>query len=97
MLGAGILPTFFQKESYGIKVYGFGSYDVHNRDAIVLRLPERDAKIEEYKQHLRNLSKAGIPYTTYAHMANGIWSTARETTRGNSGTRGFDLERARRV
>ena len=25
---------------------------------------------------------AGIPYTTYAHMANGIWSTARETSRG---------------
>ena len=81
-------------EAAGLKVYGFGSYDVHNQDAIVLGLPERDVKIEEYKQHLRNLSKAGIPYTTYAHMANGIWSTARETTRGNSGTRGFDLEKA---
>ena len=82
-------------EAAGIKVYGFGSFDVHNQDTIVLNLPGRDDKIEEYKQHLRNLGKAGIPYTTYAHMANGIWSTAREKTRGNAGTRGFDLEKAR--
>lgn len=82
-------------EAAGIKVYGFGSYDVHNQDAIVLGLPERDAKIEEYKQHLRNLNKAGIHYTTYAHMANGIWSTGRETTRGAAGTRGFNLEEAK--
>ena len=65
-------------ESHGLKVYGFGSSSVHNQDAIVLDLPGRDAKIEEYKTHLRNLGKAGIPYTTYAHMANGIWSTERE-------------------
>lgn len=82
-------------EDAGIKVYGFGSFDVHNQDAIVLGLPERDAKIEEYKQHLRNLNKAGIPYTTYAHMANGIWSTERETTRGGAGTRAFNLENAK--
>lgn len=81
-------------ETAGIKVFGFGNYDVHNQDAIVLNLPGRDAKIEEYKNHLRNLGKAGIPYTTYAHMGNGIWSTSRETTRGGAGTRGFDLEKA---
>jgi len=78
----------------GINVFGFGNHDVHNQDAIVLNLPGRDAKIEEYKNHLRNLSKAGISYTTYAHMANGIWSTSRETTRGGSSARGFDLEKA---
>jgi mannonate dehydratase len=81
-------------EAEGIKVYGFGNWDVHNQDAIVLNLPGRDEKIEEYRQHIINLGKAGIPYTTYAHMANGIWSTERETTRGNASTRGFDLEKA---
>jgi mannonate dehydratase len=81
-------------EAAGIKVFGFGSYSVHNQDAIVLNLPDRDAKIEEYKNHIRNLGKAGIPYTTYAHMGNGIWSTAREKTRGDASTRGFDLEKA---
>ena len=81
-------------EDAGIKVYGFGDSDVHNQDAIVLNLPNRDAKIEEYKAHLRNLGKAGIPYTTYAHMANGIWSTEPEYTRGHARARAFDVAKA---
>ena len=81
-------------EAAGLKVYGFGNSSVHNQDAIVLNLPNRDAKIEEYKNHLRSLGKAGIPYTTYAHMANGIWSTEREFTRGGAPARAFDLARA---
>ena len=32
----------------GINVYAFGNHDVHNQDAIVLNLPGRDEKIEEY-------------------------------------------------
>lgn len=81
-------------EDHGIRVYGFGNADVHNQDAIVLNLENRNAKVEQYKQHLRDLGRAGIPYTTYAHMANGIWSTARETTRGGAEARAFDLSRA---
>jgi|WetSurMetagenome_2_1015567.scaffolds.fasta_scaffold02260_2 mannonate dehydratase len=81
-------------EAAGIKVFGFGNFDVHNQDAIVLNLPGRDAKIEEYKNHLHNLGKAGIHYTTYAHMANGIWSTGREKARGGAPARAFDLEKA---
>lgn len=82
-------------EASGIKVFGFGNYDVHNQDAIVLNLPGRDAKIEEYKTHLRNLGKAGIYYTTYAHMGNGIWSTNREKARGGAQARAFNLEKAK--
>jgi mannonate dehydratase len=81
-------------EAAGLKVYGFGNSSVHNQEAITLNLPGRDAKIEEYKTHLRNLGKAGIPYTTYAHMANGIWSTECEVTRGGAPARAFDLAKA---
>ena len=81
-------------ERAGIKVYGFGNRDVHNQDAIVLNLPNRDDKVEEYKSHLRALGQAGIPYTTYAHMANGIWSTERERARGGASARAFDLAKA---
>ncbi len=81
-------------EAAGLKVYGFGDSSVHNQDAITLGLPNRDAKIEEYKNHIRNLGRAGIPYTTYAHMANGIWSTEPELTRGGAQARAFDLEKA---
>jgi D-mannonate dehydratase len=42
-------------EDAGIQVYGFGSSSVHNQDAIVLNLPNRDEKIKEYKAHLRNV------------------------------------------
>ncbi|RME54013.1 MAG: D-mannonate dehydratase [Caldilineae bacterium] len=81
-------------EKAGIKIYGFGNRDVHNQDKIVLGLPGRDEKIEEYINHLRALGRAGIPYTTYAHMANGIWSTERETTRGGASARAFNLDKA---
>jgi mannonate dehydratase len=81
-------------EEAGLTLYGFGNTSVHNQDAIVLNLPGRDDKIEEYKRHLRNLSRAGIPYTTYAHMANGIWSTGREPTRGGASSRAFDEDKA---
>src|SRR5439155_22470445 len=78
----------------GLKIYGFGNGDVHNQDAIVLNLPNRDEKVAEYKRHLRALGRAGIPYTTYAHMGNGIWSTEPELTRGGARARAFDLEKA---
>lgn len=77
---------------HGISVYGFGNSDVHNNDAIVLGLPNRDEKIEEYKRHLRSLGKAGIPHTTYAHMANGIWSSERGETRGGASARALNIE-----
>ena len=78
-------------EKAGIKIYGFGNGSVHNVDAIVLNLPNRDEKVEEYKGYIRELGRAGIPYTTYAHMANGVWSTPNEATRGGASARSFDL------
>lgn len=74
----------------GIEVWNIGNTSVHNMPEVTLNLPGRDQKIEEYKQYLRNLSKAGIYYTTYAHMGNGIWSSGRTSVRGAS-AREFDI------
>jgi mannonate dehydratase len=74
----------------GIGVYGMGNGSVHNQDKIVLNLPGRDAKIEEYKRHLQHCGAAGITYTTYAHMGNGIWDSSSEATRGGAMARGFN-------
>ena len=74
----------------GITVWNIGNTSVHNMPEVTLNLPGRDQKIEDYKQYLRNLGKAGITYTTYAHMGNGIWSSGRATIRGASG-RQFDM------
>jgi mannonate dehydratase len=81
-------------EAAGLKVWNIGNSNVHNMEEVTLNLPGRDQKIEEYKAYLRNLGKAGIYYTTYAHMGNGIWSTARESTRGNASARAFDEPKA---
>src|SRR6185503_17721219 len=74
----------------GITVWNIGNTSVHNMPEVTLNLSGRAAKIEEYKQYIRNLGKAGIYYTTYAHMGNGIWNSGRATIRG-SGARVFDL------
>ncbi len=80
-------------EAAGLKVWNIGNANVHNMEEVTLNLAGRDRKIEEYKSYLRNLAKAGIFYTTYAHMGNGIWSTGREPVRGAMG-RAFDLSKA---
>jgi len=74
----------------GITVYNIGNPSVHNMPEVTLNLPGRDAKVAEYIQYLRNLGAAGIHYTTYAHMGNGIWSSGRKLVRGAS-AREFDL------
>jgi mannonate dehydratase len=80
-------------EAAGLKVWNIGNSNVHNMQEVTLNLPGRDQKIEEYKNYLRNLAKAGIFYTTYAHMGNGIWSSERETTRGGAPARAFDMDK----
>jgi mannonate dehydratase len=81
-------------EAAGLKIWNIGNTDVHNMEEVTLNLPGRDQKIEQYKQYLRNLAEAGIFYTTYAHMGNGIWSTEREPIRGGASSRAFDLAKA---
>lgn len=82
-------------EAAGLKVANIGNSRVHNMEEVTLNLPGRDQKIAEYLQYLRDLARAGIYYTTYAHMGNGIWSSPRETTRGGAPSRAFHLDTAR--
>lgn len=74
----------------GITVWNIGNASIHNMQEVTLNLAGRDRKIEEYIAYLRNLAEAGIRYTTYAHMGNGIWSSGRGETRGAS-ARQFDM------
>jgi mannonate dehydratase len=80
-------------EAAKLKIWNIGNSNVHNMPEVTLNLPGRAQKIEEYKDYLRNLAKAGIFYTTYAHMGNGIWSSERETTRGGAPARAFDMQK----
>lgn len=82
-------------DAANLKVWNIGNSNVHNMPEVTLNLPGRDEKIEEYLSFLRNLAKAGVFYTTYAHMGNGIWSSARETTRGGAPARAFNMNDAK--
>ena len=74
-----------------LQIYGINNVSLLNDEKIVLNLPGRDERIEQYKQHLIALGKAGITYTTYAHTANGVWSSANATTRADAVSRSLDL------
>jgi mannonate dehydratase len=82
-------------ESHGLKVYRLANHRCHNMQEVTLALPGREAKIAEYLQYIRNLGAAGIHYSTYAHMANGIWSTGRKEIRGGALARAFHVQEAR--
>lgn len=79
----------------GLQVWNISNNDNRNIEEITLNLPGRDAKIAWLKQYIRDTGKAGIGYITYAHMANGIWSSDAETTRGGGKARAFRLETAK--
>jgi len=86
----GFIKMREEWEAGGFKVYNIGSGvgpsgSLHNMPEVTLNLPGRDKKIEEYLNYIRYLGKAGIPYSTYAHMGNGIWSSGRIVT-----PRGYD-------
>lgn len=81
-------------EAAGLKVWNISNNDNRNIEEITLNLPGRDEKIAWLKQYIRDTGKAGIGYITYAHMANGIWSSKKETTRAGGEARAFRLETA---
>ena len=78
-------------EAQGLQVYRLANHACHNMEAVTLNLPERDQKIAEYLQYIRDLGVAGIRYSTYAHMGNGIWSSGREAIRGGAMARALHL------
>ncbi|MCC6590693.1 MAG: mannonate dehydratase [Bryobacterales bacterium] len=99
-----MLATKKKMEANGVQIYNIGMIDLHCDPTIVLGRPGVDTKIEQYKTYLGNLGRAGIGYTTYAHMSNikdqptpGFYQTAAGRTRGGAPTREFDLTVAKKL
>jgi mannonate dehydratase len=97
--GRGTLANFLdikkRAEAADLKVWNISNNDNRNIEEVTLNLPGRDAKIAWLQQYIRDTGKAGIGYITYAHMANGIWSSDRETIRGGASARSFKLATAK--
>lgn len=79
--------------NHGLKIYRLGNSSCHNMEEVTLNLPGRDEKVEEYLNYIRLLGKAGIHYSTYAHMGNGIWSSDAEEIRGGAKGRALRLDK----
>lgn len=88
----------YQELSYelnkrGLKIYRLENYNLHNMSSVTLGLPDRDEYIARYLQYIRDLGAAGIHYSTYAHMGNGIWrGDVRRPVRGGATAGGLDLK-----
>ena len=77
----------------GLKIYRLANHRCHNMEEVTLNLPGRDEKIQEYLRYIRLLGEAEIHYATYAHMANGIWSSESEFIRGGAQARALRLDK----
>ena len=86
-----------QVEDLGFKIFRLADNRLHNMPQITLNLPGRDEKIDEYLGYISNLGEAGIHYSTYAHMGNGIWSDdEKRTIRGGAKARALNLNNPNR-
>jgi len=81
-------------EERGLKVYRLENSLLHNMSSVTLGLEDRDEMIDRYLQYITDLGAAGIHYSTYAHMGNGIWrDDERRPVRGGATAGGLDLNR----
>ena len=78
---------------HGLQICRIANPRAQNVAEIILGLPGRDERIDEFLTYIRNLSGAGIYHATYAHQANGIWRTGREAVRGGATHSAFRLDK----
>ncbi|MCL2056338.1 MAG: mannonate dehydratase [Oscillospiraceae bacterium] len=80
-------------ENKGLKVYRLSNHYFHNMDVITLNLEGRDKRLEGYLNYIRAMGAAGVRYSTYAHMANGIWRSGEtKPIRGGHFGHGWDKD-----
>jgi mannonate dehydratase len=78
-------------EKAGLKIANIAYQRLRNIPEVTLGLPGRDEKIAEFTDALKELADIGVDYTTYAHMADGVWESPPVTTRGGASSRHFDV------
>ena len=69
-------------ESFGLRLYNVGNFDVAKSDRIHLALPGRDEVIEEFMTFVRDLGRAGVHTTTFTWEPTRVWSSEPGETRG---------------
>ncbi len=89
----GLVSIKKQYTDAGLKVYSvLGPIGIQPKE-IVLNLPGRDEKIEEYLNWIRTLGQAGFNYTNSGFLgATGVWTTGKggKSNSRKAATREFD-------
>ncbi len=82
-------------EGAGLRLVALENVPVPFYDQIMLGLPGRERQLENMRQTVRNMGRAGIPILGYHFMPSGVWRTSRDTpVRGGAAATAFNMELA---
>lgn len=80
-----------QIESHGLTLEAIENFDPAHWYDILLDGPKKEAQMEQLKQTIKNIGKAGIPMMGYYFSLAGVWGwSVRQSGRGMPVTVGFD-------
>ncbi len=78
-------------EDYGLRLEAIENTPVSFYDKVMLGLPGREEQIEDYKEIIRMLGRAGVPILGYHWMPTHVWRTSKTTPgRGGALVSSFD-------
>ena len=83
-------------DQFGLRLMSLENVPVPFYDKIMLGLPGREGQLENMRQTVRNMGRAGIPILGYHFMPTGVWRTSRTTcVRGGAHATSFNLAEAK--
>jgi len=85
-----------QAENAGLRLIALENVPISFYDQIMIGGPGREEQLENMKETVRNMGRAGIPILGYHFMPNSVWRTSRDTpVRGGARATAFNLELAK--
>jgi mannonate dehydratase len=85
-----------QAENAGLRLMALENVPISFYDQIMIGGPGREEQLENMKETVRNMGRAGIPILGYHFMPNSVWRTSRDTpVRGGAKATAFNLELAK--
>lgn len=79
-------------EEAGLRLNAIENVPISFYDEVMLGRDGRDEQIENMKETIRNMGRAGLPIFGYHWAPSGVWRTSTTTVRGGATASTFDLE-----
>lgn len=78
--------------AHGLRLEAIENVPVYFYDKVMLGLPGRDEQLENYRQIIRNVGRAGIPILGHHFMPNSVWRTPPSNGRGGARVTSFHAQ-----